>query len=830
MSLIRYYRTECKLLLRGPGLYLMLASMGGLLYLLIRTLDAKLDRAVYVMDISEVYCNAAIILLPLLATAITRRDEEWKIASMMATFPYRTWEMEVARILCAVTLPLAASLVPMVAYAWLVIHDGISWGMREWYTCAVFASFAIPMLCATVLAYLVGVLIRKRYSYLISFVLLLSLANSPKILPIYHALPPHKLVWLNYSRISDIGNSYSRMWGFIYDPAFWLHRGMVAAIAGVMTLTVLLVVCWRRRERVRARLIYPMLLVLGATLIGAGSALYGHLQERVDIADANERFYSERLTSANANKQQRELEHLLVAGIAAGKYTEADIEEMSHITLNTKAIGYFYNPNGHTSKPLSVSHIKDLFTGMKFRDLHITSYKLDLELLPRHGLEIQATMQANNGQAETLERFPIMLRHIFDVQELKVNGASAAYAWEEATDVLWITPASDVIPGEHLVIEMTYRGTINDWRHYYSFYSSRDRWEQAAIVENNRLFLPAFYGWYPVIGNSRLSESNTGIFEYDAFKERSQAANILDTHLPRPMAGFEVAITGPSGLKLFSNASVIAREQGGEKETTVTHLEIPEASGLTLFGGDLQFAEATAGSTKLRLLASGQLPARSVEEAARLTARQYAEATRTLKMLDGENATDFPGTMTMVLADYPYSRLNEYNSNETNMVDPAAAGPEGRDTHYLSKYSNNGYYGASGAEIEQGENGKIELRTGQYWLDYSAKRRESNYVRVINIDVQYILNNIFQVYIERKVAEEELPGPLFEPVSSYFREGTPNQVYDLMNTIYIQYGIESVYDVIKLVYDRMGPDQLVEDRDVEELLLGYLHTKTEGGK
>jgi ABC-type transport system involved in multi-copper enzyme maturation permease subunit len=148
-----------------------------------------------VIDISEVYCIVALIILPLLATAIARRDEEWKTASMMASYPYRTWEMEAARLLCAATIPLVAALVPMGAYAWLVVNDGISWGMREWYTCAVLASFAIPMLFATVIAYLVGILIRKRYSYLISFVLLLSLAI---ILPEFFkterpsfSLPPH---------------------------------------------------------------------------------------------------------------------------------------------------------------------------------------------------------------------------------------------------------------------------------------------------------------------------------------------------------------------------------------------------------------------------------------------------------------------------------------------------------------------------------------------------------------------------------------------------------------------------------------------------------------
>ncbi|OMD89822.1 hypothetical protein BSK49_10625 [Paenibacillus odorifer] len=819
MSLIRYYKTECKLLLRGPGLYLMLATVVGILYLMFQTTNAKLDRAVYVMDISEVYCLVALIILPLLATAIARRDEEWKTATMMATFPYRTWEMEAARLLCAVTLPLAAALVPMGAYVWLVVNDGISWGMREWYTSAVLASFAIPMLFATVIAYLIGILIRKRYSYLISFVLLLSLAI---ILPEFFktdrpsfSLPPHTQIWFDYSLVKYIGKSYSRMWGFIYDSAFWLHRGIVAALAAGMVMTVLLVVCRRRRERVKAWLVYPTMLILGAALLWAGSAMYGYLQERADIADANERFYRERLTSANDITQQRELEQLLVAGIAAGKYSEADIEEMSRITLNT---------NGNTSNPLSVSHIKDLLVGMKFQDLHINSYKLNLELLPRHGLEIQATMQARNGQAATLERFPIMLRHIFDVQELKVNGAAAAYEWEEATDVLWIKPATDVMPGEHMEIEMTYSGTLNDWRHYYSVAPSRDRWEQIAVVDDNRIFLPAFYGWYPVIGNSRLSELLTDHYEWGR-----HATDILDTQLPRPMAGFEVAITGPSGLKLFSNASVITSKMAGEKGATITRLELEEASGLTLFGGDLQLAEATADGKTFRLLASGQLPARSVEEAAQFAARHYAQAAHTLKMLDGEAATSFPQTVTMALADYPYYSLNMVSMSTLGMVDASVGGPEARDIHFLSKVSVSSYFGA---EIDRGKNGNIQLRTGQYWLDYNAKRREIRNARMLNLNAQYTLNNFFQAYNELELVGGKLPDRLFEPVSSYFLNGTPNQVYDLMNTIYSQYGIESVYDVIKLVYDSIGTEQLIEDSDeqMEALLRGYLQRKTEGGQ
>lgn len=53
-----------------------------------------------------------------------------------------------------------------------------------------------------------------------------------------------------------------------------------------------------------------------------------------------------------------------------------------------------------------------------------------------------------------------------------------------------------------------------------------------------------------------------------------------------------------------------------------------------------------------------------------------------------------------------------------------------------------------------------------------------------------------------------------------------------MNTIYSQYGIESVYDVIKLVYDSIGTEQLIEDSDeqMEALLRGYLQRKMEGGQ
>lgn len=823
MSLLRYYKIECKLLLRGPGFYLMLATVVGTLYWMLHSTSPNLDRAAYVVDFFNVYGLVTIITVPLLATAIARRDEEWKTAGMMASFPYRVWEMEAARLLSAATLPLVASLVPMGVYAGLVLTDGNAWGIREWYTCAVWASFAIPMVCATVLAYLVGILIRKRTSYLVSFILLLSLAN---IIPEFiksdrlpFSLPTPKQMWFDYSLVNYMDKSYSRLWGFTYDPAFWLHRSMVAAIVAGTALTVLLVICWRRRERVKGWLVYSTMLVLGALWVGSGIAMYGHLQERVDIAAANDRFYSDRLASDNNPAQQRGLEKLIVTGIAAGEYTEDNIEEMSRLI--------YTNKNGYSSKPLTVSHIKDLLAGMKYQSLQINSYKLALKVQPQHGLKLQATMLASNRLTEPLQRFPIMLRHLFTAQEVKVNGTAASYEWEKAADVLWVTPATDVKPGEPLKIEMTYSGILNEWRHYPSSWAKwRDTWEQIAFVEDNRLFLPAFYGWYPVIGNSRLSEWLTPLYSADLQFPAPKA--IMDTHLPRPLADFDVAVTGPSGLKLFSNAPVVTDEQGGEQEAAVTHLRLKQASGLTLFGGDLQLAEATVEGKTLRLLASGQYPTRYAQEAAQFAARHYAEAARTIKMLDGEAATRFPQTVTMALADYPYFNMNNWSFDNIDSVDATDGGPDARDIHFLS---NHRFFVAGGTEIEKGNSGGIELRTGQYWLDYAAKRRAIRNGGVDFIDTQYVLNNLFQAYIERKTGEER-SDPLFEPVSNYFLfKDEPNQVYDLMNTIYSKYGIESVYEVIKLVYDSMDSKQLEQGSTepiIEELLRGYLNRKGEG--
>jgi len=815
MSMIRYYHTECKLLLRGPGFYMMFFSMVATIYVMLRGTDIRLDRAEYVLDISVVYCSIVIIMLPLLATAIARRDEEWKTAAMMASFPYRTWEMETARLLSALTLPFIAALIPMGVYTWMIIQDGISWGGREWYTSAVLASFAIPMLCATTVAYFVGILFRKRYSYIISFFLLLTISI---MLPEFFrterpafSLPPHIQIWFDYSLIKNISTMYSHMWGFTYEASFWLHRGMVAMIAIGMMIAVLLIVFRRRRERMRIWFFCPVLLILGGSLFWAGSTMHEHLQERVDIAAANERFYAERLTSANSINKQRELEQLFVTEVASGKYKEEDIEELSRVTINSEE---------STIHPLSVSHMKDLLVGMKYQDININSYQLEMELLPQHHLAIQAKMEVSNGQAESIEKFPIMLRHIFEVQKVQLNGTDAAFEWEKDADVMWITPSTSIIPEEKLVIEMTYSATVNDWRRYYSSAESRDRWEQIAFVENSRLFLPAFYGWYPVIGNDRLSELLTEHYEWGR-----HTANILDTQLPRAMASFDIKVTGESGLELFSNAPVISIEKAEKKGMTITHLKLDEASGLTLFGGDLQLAEATVEGKTYRLLASAQLPTRSIELAAQLSAEHYAEVVRTLERLDGEAVTNFPQTVTMALSDYPFYNLNESSLRTRGMVDAAMGGPEARDIHYLYQGSKYRYFGA---EVEQRKDGQIHLNSAQYWLDYSAKRRESSNGRLSYFNAQFILNHLFQTYIEQRVKNEEIIAPQFQE-GNYFWNGS-NQVYELMNTIYDQYGIVGGYEVIKLLYNSIGTEQIFEDSDeeIEALLADYLQRKLEG--
>ncbi len=832
MNVLRYLKTEVKLLLRGPGSWLMAACLGGLIFLLLQSTAASPDKAGYILSMVDTYMNVAIIIFPLLATAVARRDQELKTAAMLASFPYRFWQLETARILCAAIMPVAAALVPAAGYAILLLKDSQGWGLQQWHTVGVLASFAIPMLCAVAIAYLIGSLIRKRYSYLVSFFVLIVLSAVPR--PAFVSnLNPHQLLYLDYSLSSVMNDFYSSLWGVTYEPVFWLHRIIVLALVAVLTIIALLLAARRRMEpaRIKGGLALAILLPV-VVAVWAAVQLYGELEQRVAIADETEHFYGQQLTIANYPLEQRLLEQRFISGVLAGDYTEADIPQLAVITEpeDTTDTLEADERSGSTQvmgvqnvNPLTVSHMRSLYEGLAYRNLAITDYKLKVDVQQQHRLRVEAKMEASYSEGEALDKFPIVLRHSFEIQQARINDMPASFVQEEGTDVWWLTPAEPVMPGTSLQLAVDYEGIVNDWRHRYfvRWYGENegkvtDVLKQFAIVSEDRLLLPAAYGWYPVIGNSRLSEINI-----NSFFQNSQSHNVNDTHFAGPLASFHVEITAPVKLNVFSNAEQVAASTDVSANGRHSfQLTAKKASGLGLVGGsNVQLAEANVEGKTLRLVLSGEILQKYAQQAAEMAARQYAVMTTVLEQLDGEQAMRLPEQATFVLADYPFSSIGFGDAEVIGAGESKKYG----DLHFIP------YDSVTMLGFENSDLANWEIAT--YLLNFSNKEMEQMqyFEQDGRLELLNKLNSFVRAYVQEKVAQMPASTDLFKEDSHMFK-GSLHPVYKLMNRIYSLHGLEGVLEAIVLYYKGMDDDKLGLDGDewAQQLLQHFLDTHASG--
>src|SRR5690606_28654346 len=89
---------------------------------------------------------------------------------------------------------------------------------------------------------------------------------------------------------------------------------------------------------------------------------------------------------------------------------------------------------------------------------------------------------------------------------IAVDGREAAFEREPYQDVVWVIPAEPLLPQREVNLDFAYEGRIDDWQYRENADAKRSYWERLAFVEADRLFLPNYYGWYPVPGNQRVAE------------------------------------------------------------------------------------------------------------------------------------------------------------------------------------------------------------------------------------------------------------------------------------------------------------------------------------
>lgn len=204
----------------------------------------------------------------------------------------------------------------------------------------------------------------------------------------------------------------------------------------------------------------------------------------------------------------------------------------------------------------------------------ISSMKLDVKRHPDNKLEMTAVigLPTNNGKlipaAPKIEQVrprveghvSFLLDPLLNVQKLEVNGAPVL--WKRQGQLLSFESKALIEGGgdEH-IIEIHYGGAINRWMPSYT----KESYVAFAVGES--VFLPGYFGWYPIPGGGGLYSDS------DNLQPRGDTARYL-------RADFELTASGFPG-PLYSTLQTAPDDSPGRRHFVQQNAEAPD-----LFGGD----------------------------------------------------------------------------------------------------------------------------------------------------------------------------------------------------------------------------------------------------
>lgn len=197
----------------------------------------------------------------------------------------------------------------------------------------------------------------------------------------------------------------------------------------------------------------------------------------------------------------------------------------------------------------------------------ISNYEIGLKREADDRLRVKVRLQIPAGQLDGSRELPLTLNRAFDVKEVKVDGAAAAFTHQgEALTVKLAEPAE-----KNLQVEMEYAGRMED-------YMPQGYTEGAysAFVKGDNVHLPWYIAWYPLAGHRSVyvkEVDGSGLHLATDFVSWEQRNNPpVDVRLN--VSGFE--------SPLFTNLTETGRGKDGQT------FESKAASGIRILGGDFE--------------------------------------------------------------------------------------------------------------------------------------------------------------------------------------------------------------------------------------------------
>jgi hypothetical protein len=716
-----YTLIEWKLMFRSKLFWVLPIVIGGFFYVIAAQFNYMNDVGATVAEFLEPYFLPLFIASGLFSIYISRKERADKTDLVSASLPYSSIQLLTARWFAMIVPFTIFALVPAVYYAALTFRLLGPIGYDEVYGLLIFSSFVVPVWFFVTLGFVIGVCVKGRWCYLLGIAIILVLITllQPALSFI---LPIHIVELINISQVffSDMGY-FSYIWGFVYDQPFWLHKAAYSLLSILLAMTVIFIHMKRRKEYKGRIALFSASSVFILGLVLSAGFYIEEWNERINSFESVLAFYSRELIQEN----DPEINYDVIQAFMEGTEPPKD------------------------AKPLTPKHKEDLMTGLQYKDLKARSYNIHLKTGEGHRLDVKANIELKNNADTAFGKFPMTLRHVFEIKELRVNGTNAQLRWEPNQDVFWIQPAEELQPNQIIDIEIVYSGKLNEWRNYYAGSKIGERWERVVFVDEGKIHLPGYYGWYPRPGNDRLAE----FFQMPTWWIDSpiiEGKEIIETHVTMEPADFEVILEASEELKqIVSSGQTIQHE----REDGVQRLRFAAESspGFTIIGGNVRKVTEQYSGGNVSAIFSGLLPVEEAQEITKQSALIYEEAAPIMQLIGkGKNLPP-----DMLFMENPFWR---YHIDNDYLHEP--------------KYRT---FGDRELELMNGAEMMV-----LYLLKYSLGAEYSSW-KEKHYKLQYLLSDVISTYISRKIDPKE--GPLFSPKSRSWN-GEPDPRYILINQIY----------------------------------------------
>ncbi|WP_256760717.1 hypothetical protein [Cohnella sp. WQ 127256] len=544
-NLWHYLIIEWKLLFRGPMFWIVCALSGGMFLLFSSEYDYHSNIGKFAMQ-QSLFLVIIFLMGPLIAIHIARRDFMTKNDLLLDALPTRYWQLQTAKI-AGLAIPLSIiTLLPAAIFTVHVFQNGIPLYIAA-KGIAVLVSAIIPVCFSVIIGFIIATLSRKRWIYVVGIVGFLASAYLFQLF-VFKAFPHIWMRLFDFAQMDTFRSElYSVQWGFTHDITFWLHRLIYASSVIVAYLAYLLIGMRRRKENQGRRKIYG-LAALMLTISIVSITLYMQISlDRMAFINAEKSFYYATYEESTYDNQGKRL-----------------VSEKDQLELDNAE---------------------------EYAGLIADRYTLSLYPENGHHLKVEALVELSNGTKQSLKRFPMTLKHYFNVESVRVNGETARYEWELNRDYIWVTPATVLSAGERASIEIIYRGKVDEWR-YEPNYDVGVYWRQA-FVDDEQLYLPGRAGWFPFPGMQQLTRYDK-IYFASSNGGRKGYSHLIDENFALPPAEYNVNIISDKPLKMLP--VVGSMNQTSSRDGLYrTELYAEKSPGFTILSGPMKLITSRSG-------------------------------------------------------------------------------------------------------------------------------------------------------------------------------------------------------------------------------------------